>query len=64
MQERSLPARVFRLKDGKSNNNPPAGDLKDNFWYTPTVDLYIGGTETIRLVVLVVLPPVAEIPIF
>lgn len=56
-------ARLFRLKEGEGNNNPPAGDLRCVLRVTPAVDPNMGGKITIPLVLLVVFPPVTEIPV-
>jgi hypothetical protein len=45
------------------NNNPPAGDFKDDFRCSPVVDPHMGEESAISLLVLVAFPPITEIPI-
>jgi hypothetical protein len=59
-----IPAvRLLTVQEVDLNNNPPAGDLKDDFGCSPTVDPHIGAPSGFPLLVPVVFPPILEIPI-
>ena len=57
-------ARLLTVQEVDLNNNPPAGDLRDDFGCSPAVDPYLGAPPGFPLLVPVVFPPVLEIPVF
>ena len=62
-KENMPSARLFRVREVELNNNPPAGDFKDDFGYSPVVDPHIGAQSALALLMPVTFPPIAEIPI-
>ena len=59
-----IPAvRLLTVQEVDLNNNPPAGDLKDDLGCSPAVDPHIGAPFGFPLLVPVLFPPILEIPI-
>ena len=59
----SLPARLLKVGEVEGKNNPPPGDFEDDVRSSSEVDVHMGAAQAIPLLLLVVLPPITEVPI-
>jgi hypothetical protein len=57
-------ARDFKIAQRILNNNPPTGELEDDYWGSLTVDPDVGINEFTPLALLVLFPPITKVPIF